>query len=469
MPAGGIAMSKKIWTENRFLHHLIAYQRLYVVVLAIIILSIPLLQNLSRDQPVLFGPESYYNLGKAAQPSLMEFYYYPLSFAQEHLPEDFLIAIPFLLAISCLILFQAVARRIALPLKLRFVFTLLLIISPAFIYALSTLTIQPYFIFLILSGFLLLTSRRAWMQYASVLPFFLATFIDLLSTILTALFLLNIIYLKRRKHQPLDRTVLFSTILASIMLFIQSVILKQPLFIGPFHVQQYIPNLISDLGGFSGVSFFLLLLSIVGISVTWKKEGHLIAYLLLPLVLGAYYLSSQAIFHLAILLAFFAAVGLISLLEREWELPSLKKVTMFLLLMGLLFSTISYLDRIDEHSPTTAERESLLWLRENMPKNSRVLSAPENAHYIRYIGGREPLYHLENAQTLGDAPAFQANYVQELFPILEGNNTWIVYLTPAMKEKLPPDYGFLFLLKNERFKMAYSLNDVEVWEFKEPE
>ena len=49
---------------------------------------------------------------------------------------------------------------------------------------------------------------------------------------------------------------------------------------------------------------------------------------------------------------------------------------------------------------------------------------------------------------------------------MENHGISIIYLTPEMKEKLPKEQGFIFLLKNEKFILIHSKNDIEVWKYK---
>ena len=56
-------------------------------------------------------------------------------------------------------------------------------------------------------------------------------------------------------------------------------------------------------------------------------------------------------------------------------------------------------------------------------------------------------------------------YIQDLFPILEDQGINIIYINKNLRDRLPQDRGFLFLLKNERFKLVYSNEEAQVWSF----
>ena len=81
----------------------------------------------------------------------------------------------------------------------------------------------------------------------------------------------------------------------------------------------------------------------------------------------------------------------------------------------------------------------------------------ENEYFIRYFAKRS---------VVSDPKILAATYINELFPLLEENNISIIYITKDMRRKLTEEQGFLFLLKNERFKLAHASKEAEVWLFR---
>ncbi len=446
---------------NVYMGHLLKYQHWYLYSLAVIVLLIPILQNLIAQNPLMWGAESYYHLLQAHQGGLQNLHLYPLARAMEILPENALVVIPFLRAILSIFLFQVVTKRLKMSGRFRFIFLGFLIVTPAFIYTFSTLSASGFFILMTLFGFFFLTYSRKSIQYISIIPFLLATWVDLFSTLFMIVLLVS--FMTRHK----SNAGILASILTVISLLFHWLFLKQSFFTGPFHLESGIPNLVSDLGGVSGISFFLLLLAVVGISVTWKRKNFYVAYLLLPLIVIAYIFTTHIIFVTSLLAIFFATIGFIKLFEQKWQLKTIKKFTLMLLVLGLFFSGLSYLDRIDQHSPTAAEVDALQWIEETTDKDY-VLSSPENSYYIQYFADRRPLYAVtQQHQTVFDTPALQTTYTTELFPILKENEVTIIYISESMKQDLPEDVGFRFLLKNERFKLVHTRGDVEVWVFEE--
>ena len=155
--------------------------------------------------------------------------------------------------------------------------------------------------------------------------------------------------------------------------------------------------------------------------------------------------------------------------EKEWNLPELKTFTFLLIILGLAFSTITYVDRLSQSSVSSAEMEALNWIGDNSPQDAIILSLPENGETISYFAQREVVYSFQQKSGLKyldrTPPLFKFDYIKDLFPELEKEKIHYLYITQKMREDLPADRGLLYLLKNERFKLAYSSEGAEAWVF----
>lgn len=445
---------------NAYLDHALKYQRRYLPLLIIIVLLVPILSAVFQGVPLSKGGESYYHLSQARTWHWSTFYYLPLWLLQHLLPERALLFIPPLLAFTSLFLFLRLASKLDLPLKPTFFFLVFFILSPTFIWMYTTFSAFSYFMLLLLSGFLLFIQPQKIFHYLSLLPFFLATFFDMFSTIILLLVLLGYMVLShQKKHSSLPY------VLLPVSLAVNSFIFHQPFILGPFQVQERLPNLVADFGGMAGLSFFILLLAIIGLLVRWRKFLAVAALLLF--FIPAYLYSTQVIGFLSLPITFFAVAGFMVLLERTWSLENLKGFTLLLLALGLLFSTVSYLDRISLSNPTAGDLQALGWIKNNIPEGAVVFSDVDNGYFIQYFAQRQPFYVPHQTGSSDDQEAIvNSIYIDQLFPLLERNNIKYFYFNPRMRERLPSDYGLLFLLKNERFKLLYSQEGYEVWEFK---
>lgn len=456
---------------ERFLeHNVIPYQKWYFLFLVIIVLVISLANNINAGNPILIGGESYFHLNQAKEVGWSNVHYLPLSLIQQFL-EPAIDYLPFILAITFVMIFQSVSRQNGFHYREIFMFLLLLILSPVFIYSFSSLSSGVYFTLLVLIGFFILNSRNKFLQILALFPFVLATFFDLLSTIL--LLLIQIIYFQKyldqneRKHSSSLFSLLFISA-TGVLIFVHWLVLKQPLVLGPFHLQQPIADLISDLGGLSGLGFFVLLLSLIGISITWKNKQSWGPYLLLPILIAGYIFSTQVIFLLSLVTIYFASAGFLKLLERNWDLENLKAFTVLLLVLGITFSTITYLDRADQIGPLAGEAETLILLRNSVPPRTLIFSAPESGDYIAYFSRGTPYSTLrDSSQKINiTKEIFTATYLDQLSPLLSKEEIYFIYLSEKTLAKLPANQGLPFLIESERFKLIHAHKNNKVWMFK---
>jgi hypothetical protein len=453
-----------IGKKNKVLCHLVKHQKKYLILLLLIIWSIPLLTNLANSEPVIKGAESYYHLSQAKEITINNFYYWPLNFLSTTFPDQSLIFIPLILAISSILLLIAITKKTNFTERSTFFYLSLTILSPAFIWTFTTLSAYSVQIFLTLLGFYLLSRDKQISKIFSIIPFILATFFDTFSSLIL-ISLLLVYWFYEKKATTIVKTILGTTIVLTI---INSLLLKLSFMLGPFNQQELVSGLITDLGGLSGMSLFTILIGLIGFTITWKKKGFYFAYLLLPLVLIPYFFNTNMIIYLSLLTTFFATVGLTKLFERNWQVVSLKKFTFFILILGLLFSTLTYVERVSMYQPTEDITETLFWVKENLPNQEVIFSSPENSYFIKYFTNKEPTHYVHQS-TKKKENLFQnishAFYVTELFPLLEENNISIIYVTKDMKEQLSEEMELLFLLKNERFKIVHSHEGTEVWVF----
>ncbi|MEW5896433.1 MAG: hypothetical protein AB1668_01965 [Nanoarchaeota archaeon] len=474
--------------QNKYFLHLLKHQKKYLLSLLTLIFLVHIINSTINNKPLLTGGESYYYLAKLSP------LYNPLTNIISRAPDWLLFFLPFVIVFLSIILWLWLAKKLLLQEKVVFFFVLFLILSPAFIFSFISLSGYSFFIFLTLLGFTLLMQESKTAQALSLAPFIAATFFDTYSAILLLVLLTGYYFSSKTskissktspkksvhngsvagKRTAKGKMLLPLIISCTIALAIfNCFFLKIPFIEGPFHVQKTIPDLVSDMGGLSGVSLFLIILAIIGLLLFWKRK-NIFAYIMLLAVIPPYFFNTNTIIFFSIMVAFFAAAGFVKLFENKWTIISLKNITFFLLFLGIIFSAVAYLDRTAEYSPLSNDQEALTWVKENTPENLVVLSDSEYSYYIKYFSAREPIHYLnskdykENLNLTNSI--FSSLYIQELFPLLEENNVSIIYVTETMKKTLPKEQGFLFLLKNERFKLIHSSGSAEVWTFeKEPE
>jgi hypothetical protein len=209
-------------------------------------------------------------------------------------------------------------------------------------------------------------------------------------------------------------------------------------------------------------------LSGIGVGVLWRKQHFRVVYALLALTLAMYIYSSQTVIFLAMTLVFLGTCGFIALFEQTWNLAMLKRFTFLLVMLSILFSLLTYISRVPETSPTLGDKEALQWIQVNTPQDAVIFSSAENGYFILYFAQRRPFQEFHDLE-LHEAAAgtiTNSTYIVATFPLLEQEKITYIYITPIMKKQWPAEQGLFFLFSNERFKLVYSSQGYEVWEFK---
>jgi len=447
---------------NLYFSHLFKYQRIYLALLWLIVFSQPLLSNYFEEKPLLMGGESYYHLSSLGQTNNFN----PLVFILNILPQKVHFLVPLIISAGMLCLFYFLAKRFNISEKQTFFIALFYVLTPTFIFSSVTLSSYSLFLVLVLLGTFLLLENH-WRKYFCLFPFAAAALFDTFSFILLLLFIAAYLFLLKKEKSFFSAAVM---IILLCILIVSVNFLSLPFFLGPFEVQKGIGNLVSDLGGLSGVGFFTLLLAAIGLLIDWKKKSTLVSISLLILFLVTYLFNSHTLFFLSLVIIVLAALGFAKLLDQPWKLSLLQNITLFLLLLGIAFSSVAYLERVSHYAPSKIDTEMLQWIRENTDDEAIILSAPENSYYIHQFAHRQPLFLLDQGykqQYNLSQQIFTAFYIADLFPLLDKNHVSIIYISEDMKQTLPQDQGFLFLLQNERFKLLHFRGEAEVWSFEE--
>ncbi len=439
--------------KNRFFKYILKNQSSILSILALIALTAPLLLRYLQNRDIIGGPETYYLLTSS-----------PYNFLQ-YTPNYILNFLPLVLGLSTVFLFIRIAKIKDLPARLTFFIALFTILSPAFIYTFSTLGTYSFGFPLLLLGIILLNSKKT--KLLAWIPLFLLPLIDLLTTSIALIYLIFFVLKSSKKQKKVFLVTAIGLALVTLMLAATIHNIDIKLAAGPFFLESMLSGLLSDFGGNIGIGSFVFVLAIIGLLFSWKKKNYLHLYVLAAISVAAFVYNSHSIFYLSLTATVFSTIAFITLFQRKWVLDNLKALAFYLLLLGVLFSAISYVDRVAPFSPTLDEIEILQWMDLNIPKDAKIASFTSNSYRISFFAKREPIsFHHSSLKDINlTNQIFEATYVQDLFPILEQNEIFYFYINKKMKQKLLKDQGFLFLLQNERFKFMHSHGEHEVWMF----
>ena len=456
-------------STHKITNHLVNKKNIYLTILLLILLISPYFLRYLDNNQTIIGESSYFYLHSAENIDQNNFYLNPYSlllatnFTQSHW---IYFLFPLILAMLSLLLLSKVLDRTKLTKKHKFFFLLFLVSSPAFIYMFTVLNHYSFFIFIAsLSFFLLLQKNKIW-NYLSLPLFALITFFDIFSSILTIL--LWLIYFKKEKTSHLSPYRKKAPILILIIFTFFNILIGKPLMLGPYHLQGTL-NIFSDLGCLFGISLFLFILAVIGTTNTKNKLPFLAGYLLLPFFLVSFIYQTTTLIYFNFLMVFFASLGWMYLLNKEWKLQIIKTSTLFLLLLGILFSTLTSLDGFSTLPPDNPTKESLIFLKENTNVKRVIFAHPQDSYLVEYFSQREAFskYHdpdfRNKLQTTNQI--LQSTYIQKTFPLLEKNDLYYLFLSKKTKESLSTEQGLLFLFQNERFKRIYNQNEIEIWKF----
>lgn len=267
----------------------------------------------------------------------------------------------FLLGILSAILFYNILR--IFDLNVRFISSLVLVISPIYIYLFTEggRWTVPFVLFLLLAYFVF---DKKYLKAG--ITFFFIPFFDLISAFfIFAMLICYFLYIKRKR--------LFLYSLIFLLLILNFVFYKNFNF-----------NFISDFGSKIGLSIFSVFLFFVGFGLFWRKKRFLLLYLIC-LILFLFYLKfSWLLIYLNLFLAILVTVCFIELFERGWESNIIKNMTLLLLVCGLLFSGLSYAKAISEDVPNEEFFVALGLIEDK----AVVFSSFENRYLINYAGKR---------------------------------------------------------------------------------
>ncbi|MBS3145967.1 hypothetical protein J4414_04150 [Candidatus Woesearchaeota archaeon] len=454
-----------------------------LLLFAVLVLSLP---YILRDSTVMFGDEAYYHLRIASliqEKGIIKFD--PLSYGGRPLLTPlglpFILAktssllnmgleiisktISFMIGILSVILFYFILKNLNIKKRIRIIAVLTFIISPLFIYLFSRSNYYFIPLFLNLLAFYLLLKNQ---KILTSIVLLLTPFFGIIHPIIGLLSILIYTLIKEKKLSIWHYVT--SIIVLSITLIIYlPILLKFGIDKLPVHQQ-----LLSDLGGKISLSIFALILSLIGIIVTWKKKhAYTALHISFAVLLLAAYFYNPVLIYLNILLAVLVSFGILKLIERGWESKFIKNFTILIFALGLIFSGLSYIKQASDSMPNEEIFESLSLIKSREQKT--VFSHYSNGYWINSIAEKpnvmDPLFNyapkLDEAYLDSQQLLYSRNLENDT-KIIEKYNIGYIFITPEMKQGqvwTSDEEGLLFILKfSKEFKKIYDKKGFEIWE-----
>lgn len=351
----------------------------------------------------------------------------------------------------------------------RFVILLALLLSPAYIYTYTVSNPNSLAIVLTLFGLVCFLQKERYFYALSIVAFVIASLFQFFNGLLIIYLLLMYGFTTQRRKNDVF-------IIIFVLLGV-SVLYKAPLAIQYEMVEgNLIQEVISDFGGKIGFGIFYAILFIIGFFASWeKKYAHAGTYLLLCLLVASYHwLGNATMIYLNFFLVYFAGIGLLRLQRIHWEFNIIRNLTFLIIVCGLLFSSISYINRLSHAPPSQELVDGLNWLAEYSYGDAIVLSHYRYGYAIEYVAKRrvvtDSLFSSipDIDQRMNDVQnIFYTLNLEEAKQLLEKYGITYLVVDKDMREGLvwdEPEQGLLYLFHNgETFKKTYESGGTEVW------
>lgn len=342
--------------------------------------------------------------------------------------------------------------------------SLLLAISPAFIFLYSTINIAAFYITLTLASlFFFIQKKRIFLLVFWPIALFIAYFNIFASLILILTCFIYSAETGRKKY---------SAYTLSIILFLISLVTlikEKYIHYNPdFSAASIFLNYIVELGSEKGISFFILILVPIGLYYLRSKGKMPLIYTSLIITIPISFYFHQLIPYFAFIFCAIAGAGISFFLKRRWSLKQIKRYTIFIITLGLILSTLSYITTLA--SKEEIDTKAIEFLKD---KKGAVLSHHSNYYLIEAEAEKTavPGLKISEKRSLKDSQTiFDSRNLKKTQNLLDIYNITYIYITEEMKDGkvwTEPEQGLLFLFRNsEIFKKAYSSENSEVWEYR---
>ena len=386
-------------------------------------------------------------------------------------PELLLKFLPILLGVITLLLSYNLFKKLNIENKISQIALILFILSPTFFYTFTSYNIFALTLPLILIFCTLYIDKDKIKNYLSLVILFLMSFFDYKAVILALIF--AVYYkIKEKKFKELYPA-LFISFISLIISYLPRIV-KYGLISNNVE-ENYIRNLLTELGGIYGLSLFLIFFIFFGINYLWKeKYKNLNSYVMIILVIVFSILNKGFIVYSSLFLFYIASLGFNYLIDSKWESEKIRKLTIIFLVIGLLFSSYNFLMDLKDSQPTRSTLDALTKLEEQGTGFDIVFSHYKYGILINSISNKRNFmdtnfaYSSNFRNKYGDMQTiFYTRDADITKSLLNKYNIKYLLITKEMKEGLVwnnRDEGLLFVLENtQEFRKIIFNDEVEVW------
>jgi len=462
-----------------------------IILVAFISISSPILIRAFNNQPTLIQDQAYNDvrlaniisekgipkidrLSYSGRDYIFSPYQLIISSVPFINPEKTAIILSAISGILSALLFFLILKEIGVNLEKRRWIMFVLLVSPAFIYSFSVPNKFSISILILLIGIYFLMKEN--MVLAAII-LSISCFFSIFNVMLSLILLIDR-YLKKRQKDLIPAIVLVIITFMSYYapFFISRGISEKIGFVKINMIHQ----LIAGLGSPVGFSIFAVLLSLIGFLITWEYKRELLfayAAALMLITISSY--SPNPNIYLNFIVCAFAGIAFGDIIKRRWEIKFIMNLTILALVCGLLFSCISYTNRLVSMQPDKNIKSSLEWLGSYSDPNEVVFSHYSKGSFIEYWAELPVVmdsafeYAPDPNQRYKDSnDIFHSRNLETTKELLKKYNVKYIWVDPDMKSSLvwdEPERGLLFLIRNkETFRSIYNKEGIEIWEVMEP-
>jgi len=445
---------------------------LLIVLLTGIILLTPQIVRMIDNNRYMVNSEVYYNMRiysqnvtsyDSLQGHNIQFNILNLIRIDKELGETLLKIIPIILGIITILLSYLILRKQNIPEKTSLAITILLLISPIFIYTFTDYKMYSVIMFLnILGAYLLVNDRILF----STVVFATIPLIDPFSGLITLMLLLTYMFsnYKHRTGCKIVSIAITASIILSTILNIYYGYALRLMF--RFSLQ----NPITDIGADIGISFSIIILTIIGLILLWEDGWkNLVAYIILLLFMVTSLFNHNIRIYMNFIIMIYAGFAFIYLNRRKWSINIIKKTTVLLIICSIFFSSLVYITKTIRSDPTPEYVDALKFIESQSLPTEVILCSPNKGYLVEYYTNRMAFtddstkYIDKNKYDLLEFIASSRNLERTEEVLINYNIKYILIdddFEPYLKEK----EGLLFLIENsQKFTNIYQNEHLTVW------
>jgi hypothetical protein len=296
--------------------------------------------------------------------------------------------------------------------------------------------------------------------------FVIIPFIDPFSGLATIALLL-IYLLSHQKHHTSTKITIMALSAAVLLSLILNVFYGYKLlnlFIFNIH------NILTDIGANIGISFSIIILTIIGLILLWEDGWKTLVTHTALLFLFALALFNDTIrIYMNFIMMMYAGFAFMYLNRRKWSIAIIKKTTILLIICSIFFSTLVYNTKLIQSEPSPAYVEALKFIKNQSLPTEVILGSPGNGYMIEYYTDR--MVFLDNSRKIYNPKIYSdleiiatSRNLERTEKLLKEYNLKYILIDKEFKQYLSEKEGLLFIIEtSNKFTSIYKNENIEVW------